>query len=271
MSIIWLMSSQDKDLQVTAEKALTLAVASKSALHVLHYDAVSKKSNTNGFPSWRETMLNKAASLGCVCIFTEVPVKKMVTLVLNQIKEEQATLLLVNDEVPGKTHPLFDDLAQFPVPILLLTNHRWPADLDVYAAVDPLQETERPSQLDNVIVEVSKQIAKALKAKVSLVHCIQMQPLSVPHQNTIQQIHREKIRDFADFHQILHKRSHLLKGAPEDALPEFVVGQGGGILTLGLMSRSLLETFWVGSTTTPFLENPPCDLLLVTDHHFEVN
>ncbi|MFT5756998.1 MAG: nucleotide-binding universal stress UspA family protein [Alteromonadaceae bacterium] len=76
-------------------------------------------------------------------------------------------------------------------------------------------------------------------------------------------MHQEGLKEFAEQFNIKKSQYTLLDGLPEDALKSYIHNNQIDILSMGLVNRSALDKFWVGSTTSHFLYEPPCDLLLI--------
>jgi nucleotide-binding universal stress UspA family protein len=76
-------------------------------------------------------------------------------------------------------------------------------------------------------------------------------------------MHHEGLNIFAEKNRLPDEQCVLLEGIPEDALSSYVNKHHVDIIVIGLVARNKLEQFWVGSTTSALLCDPPCDMLLI--------
>ncbi len=173
------------------------------------------------------------------------------------------SLLVIDDQPRAQRHPVFQQFSKLSASVLLLTPQAWHDPITIASAVDPLHEHARPTQLDHHIVSVTSAWRKPLQASLFLVHCCFTPPVFLEHRKTIMGIHRDGLNEFARKSNIPDEETVMLEGIPEHALPRWVKTHEIDILALGIVARSRLESFWVGSTTTALLDEPPCDMLLI--------
>ncbi len=176
-----------------------------------------------------------------------------------------STLLILEDQLRAQRHPIFQVFQKIPSPILLLTKKPWSKPLNTLAAVDPLHEHARADDLDRRIVLMAKLWSKYFAVKWKVVHCCYVPPVIIKHSKMITAMHAEGLADFADKLIIPKDKTILLQGNPEYALPKLINKNDTNLLILGLVARNRLEQFFVGSTTSALLDEPPCDMLLLPD------
>jgi nucleotide-binding universal stress UspA family protein len=79
---------------------------------------------------------------------------------------------------------------------------------------------------------------------------------------------RRAEEDFARFKGSLGERgsgarAEMLRGEPEDVIPEFVVAEGIDLVVMGSVARSGISGFIIGNTAERVLPRLPCSLLVV--------
>ncbi|WP_045860852.1 universal stress protein [Teredinibacter purpureus] len=179
------------------------------------------------------------------------------------LNAQEKNLLIIDNQPPGKRHSIFQQLGQLPCSVLLLTTTSWHTPFKVVAAVDPLHENARPKTLDTSIVKWAKKWGGRLDANWQLIHCCFVPGVFLEHKTAILGIHREGLDDFAKESAVKASQTTLLQGNPENVLPEYIKANHSDLLVIGLVARTRLGHFWVGSTTSALLESPPCDMLLI--------
>jgi nucleotide-binding universal stress UspA family protein len=70
--------------------------------------------------------------------------------------------------------------------------------------------------------------------------------------------------------QLLPQESqcHLLAGAPEDAIPEFIHAHGVDLLVMGTVARSGLDGYLIGNTADRILDQVDCAILALKPDAF---
>ncbi|CEA06102.1 putative universal stress protein [Pseudomonas saudimassiliensis] len=165
-----------------------------------------------------------------------------------------------------------------PVPLWLVKQ----ADNAVRAigvSVDPLHEADKPAALDYKLLATGRALAAATGAQVQTIHCYNPLPHTLAFDTglvadydgyaaEVQQHHDQALRAFAVQAGVAANELHLLKGYPEQAIPEFIAQQGIDLLIMGAISRSRLDSALVGHTAERLLDEVPCDVLIVKPDGF---
>ncbi len=171
-------------------------------------------------------------------------------------------------------------IRELPVPLMLTKPAVWQAGFRVAAALDPGHQDDKPAKLDRELVEVAAGIAAAMRGEVLAVHAFNVVSLiagmaaaGCGHMNapfvdaglidTVREFHRRELQVLLAGYPAFEGREALIEGAPEMALPEFVVQQKIDLLVTGAVSRSPLRRLVVGSTAERLLDRLPCDILVV--------
>ena len=165
-----------------------------------------------------------------------------------------------------------------PVPLWLVKQPDTPLR-NICAAVDPLHETDKPAALDRKLVETARGLASVTGATVHAAHCYNPLPHTLAFDTglvadydgyaaQIEHQHADALSAFADELGLTSAQRHLLRGFPEQAIPEFVTQNGIDLLVMGAISRSRLENALVGHTAERLLEEVPCDMLIIKPDGF---
>lgn len=150
---------------------------------------------------------------------------------------------------------------------------------NICATVDPLHEADKPAALDHKIVETARKLASVTGASMHAVHCYNPLPhtlafdtgLVVDYDGYAAQIQRQHADAFSAFASnmgLTADQQHLLRGFPEQAIPEFASQHDINLLVMGAISRSRLENALIGHTAERLLDEVPCDMLIIKPDGF---
>ena len=236
----------------------------------------------------REEALDKlAANLrtkGHTVNTTAVWGKRFERHILKAIHEQQPDLVLKT----GQRHSMLKRL--------ILSNSDWflirycPAPLwlvkqpdaglsTICASIDPMHEADKPAALDHKILATARALAEVSGARLQAVHSYNPLPHTLAfdsglvtnydsYATEIQQVHSEAFGAFATASGLTADQQHLLRGYPEQAIPEFTEKNGVDLLVLGAISRSRMENALIGHTAERLLDEVPCDMLIVKPDGF---
>ncbi|WGK60592.1 universal stress protein [Halopseudomonas sp. SMJS2] len=249
-------------------------------------DALAKARSTllghreQGLARLAEPLRNK----GCTVNTTVVWGKRYERHILRAIHEQQPDLVL-------KTTHHHNLLKR-----LVLTNADWylirhcPAPLwlvkqpenglkAIGVSVDPLHEADKPAALDYKLLTTGRALAANTGAQVHAIHCYNPLPHTLAfdtglvadydgYATQVQQHHMEAFREFSAQTGMSENEQHLLRGYPEQAIPDFIAQQAIDLLVMGAISRSRIESALVGHTAERLLDDVPCDVLIVKPDGF---
>ena len=147
------------------------------------------------------------------------------------------------------------------------------------ASVDPLHEADKPAALDSKLVAITRALASATGADFQVVHCYSPLPHTLAfdagliadyegYTADVERYHAEGFRSFTASEGIAEDRQHLLRGYPEQVIPDYVEQNNISLLVMGAISRSRLESALVGHTAERLLDEVACDLLIVKPDGF---
>lgn len=186
-----------------------------------------------------------------------------INLLNDELSKSKNSLLIVEDAPANKRHPVFQTLTEIDSTVLILSHKAWKKPLKILGAVDPLHEHDRPAKIDDNIVKNLKRWEEAFNLKWGVAHCCYISSVLSKYKNKVLSIHKEALHEFSEKWHIKDEQSTLLDGKPENALMTYIDQEHIDILFIGLVNRNIIDRFWVGSTTSSFLSNPSCDLLLI--------
>ena len=160
-----------------------------------------------------------------------------------------------------------------PVPLLLVKDRKLAAEPVVLAAVDPLNEHDKPAALDERIYTFSAELARTLRGHLHVVHSYGT-PLGAElppgAMKLIADEHRAAMKRFLDTHAALEGRPHLYEGMAHECLQQAAKEHAADIVVMGAVARSGLKRLFIGSTAERVLDRLPCDLVIIKPLEFEV-
>jgi universal stress protein E len=160
-----------------------------------------------------------------------------------------------------------------PAPLLLVKDRSLAAEPNVLAAVDPLNEHDKPAALDDRIFGFAADLARVLRGHLHVVHSYATPMGAELPPNVVEiiaQEHRAAMTRFLDSHPVLGGRSHLYEGLAHECLQKAAKEYGADFMVMGAVARRGLERLFIGSTAERVLDRLPCDLVIIKPLEFEV-
>lgn len=151
------------------------------------------------------------------------------------------------------------------------------------AAIDPLNEHDKPAALDDEILVLSKALADVTAGSVHAFHSFDPRiavatatanayiPVSLPFDEIEEQMreqHEKRFDEVIEFHGIAKEKGHLIAGLTHEELPQLASGIDADVVVMGAVSRNRLKRLFIGATAERTLEHLPCDLLIVKPDWF---
>jgi universal stress protein E len=164
-----------------------------------------------------------------------------------------------------------------PVPLWLVKGGAMPSQ-KIMAAVDPLNENDKPASLDKEILAQAAALVTAMSGELHIYHAydampaiakagaLAMSPTPVPVAELNAKVKHEHAAAFDELIAGLDLppgQQHLMAGSVVDTLPALSRQLQAGLVVLGSLARSRLKQAVVGSTAERILEHMACDLLIV--------
>jgi len=170
-----------------------------------------------------------------------------------------------------------------PVPLWLVKPHEIAAKPTFVAAIDPLNEHDKPAALDDEILVLSKTLAEVVSGAVHAFHSYDPRiavatatanayiPVSLPFDEIEKQMHEQHEKRFsevAEFHGLDDKHAHLIAGLTHEELPILANKMNADVVVMGAVARNRWKRLFIGATAERTLEHVPCDLLIVKPDWF---
>ena len=170
-----------------------------------------------------------------------------------------------------------------PVPLWLVKPDQDFVKPSIVAAVDPINEHEKPALLDNSILSEAFKLARGLGGLVHAVHTYDVTPAiaaasgaafgPVPIATdgitaSIEQAHSSAFTELADRFDVSPVRRHLKVGSATELLPAISRELSADLIIMGAVARSRLQRVIVGSTAERTLDHLPCDVLIMKSENF---
>ncbi len=164
-----------------------------------------------------------------------------------------------------------------PCPLMLVKpGTRYPYKR-IAAAVDPMHEHDKPTELDRVILDVAGELAKRCEAQFHVVHaflpvsaavCASAVPGAVIYpidisEEVIEQAHREALANLVETAGRKPDQIHMLAGRTNEVLQQLVAEQDIDLVVMGAVARNRLKRIFLGSTAERVLEHLDSDVLVV--------
>lgn len=162
------------------------------------------------------------------------------------------------------------------VPLLLIRPKPWSSSLVVVTALDPLQNKQRPANLDDAVLRSGESLVEHLGGSLHLFSAYQELPTSVVFDDTqmlnfedlrsrLAEQHRQAMDDLLAGHGLgqAAPQVHLAHGEVHKELPRYATEVVADILVMGGMERDTTSRLFVGSTTENVLDHLEADVLVV--------
>jgi universal stress protein E len=170
-----------------------------------------------------------------------------------------------------------------PTP-LWLVKPREIAEQPVFvAAIDPLNQHDKPAALDDEILQLSKRLGEKVGGAVHAFHSYDPRiavatatanayiPVSLPFDEIEKQMHEDhekRFNEITSFHDIADSNAHLVAGLTHEELPLLADKLEADVVVMGAVARNRWKRLFIGATAERTLEHLPCDLLIVKPDWF---
>lgn len=152
------------------------------------------------------------------------------------------------------------------------------------AAIDPMNDHDKPAALDNDILILVKALADKTGADVRAFHSFDPRiaiatatansyiPVSLPFdeiETQIREQHEKRFNEITEFHNIDHDKAHLIAGLTHEELPQLAADINATVVVMGAVARNRWNRLFIGATAEQTLDQLPCDLLIVKPDWFK--
>ena len=171
-----------------------------------------------------------------------------------------------------------------PAPLWLVKPRAIAAKPRFIAAVDPLHERAKPTELDDRIIAAAKQVCYPLNGELHVFHAFDVTPALTPPMDSmamplpIREIteamrarHTKAVHELTDPHGIARDCVHVHEGSTREVLVRLTDELHADVVVMGAVSRRGLKRLFVGNTAEEVLDKLPCDLLIVKAAGFKTN
>lgn len=161
-----------------------------------------------------------------------------------------------------------------PAPLLLVNEHSSSYPQRILAAVDPFDTHDKPSELNDEVLDAALAMAYQCDAAVHVAHAYQYLPSAAPMGaetafadaklfEQIREDHRRQFLDFGRSHSIPEDRMHLVEGEPADVIAKLAEDINADLVVLGTVARRGLKRVLMGSTAEEILGAVRCDVMVL--------
>jgi len=171
-----------------------------------------------------------------------------------------------------------------PAPLWLVKPHELADPPIIVAAIDPMNQHDKPAALDDEILHLSKLLGSSVSGKVHAFHSYDPRiavatatanayiPVSLPFDEIEKQMHEDHEKRFNEitaFHGLEDSNAHLVAGLTHEELPAIADTLKADVVVMGAVARNRWKRLFIGATAERTLEHLPCDLLIVKPDWFQ--
>ena len=170
-----------------------------------------------------------------------------------------------------------------PMPLWLVKPNVFGDAPAFIAAIDPMNEHDKPAALDDQILQLCKMLTDRVGGDVHAFHSYDPRiavatatanayiPVSLPLDEIEQQMHEDHQKRFGEitsFHGLDDDKAHLVSGLTHEELPLLAEKLDAAVVVMGAVSRNRWKRLFIGATAERTMEHLPCDLLIVKPDWF---
>ena len=171
-----------------------------------------------------------------------------------------------------------------PMPMWLVKSNEFGDAPAFIAAIDPMNEHDKPAALDDEILQLSKMLAGHVGGEVHAFHSYDPRiavatatanayiPVSLPFDEIEQQMHEDHQKRFGEItsiHDLDDDKAHLVSGLTHEELPLLAEKLGAAVVVMGAVARNRWKRLFIGATAERTMEHLPCDLLIIKPDWFQ--
>jgi len=171
-----------------------------------------------------------------------------------------------------------------PTRLWLVNAHDFSETPVFLAAIDPMNQHDKPAALDDEILQLSKLLADSVGGDVHAFHSYDPRiavatatanayiPVSLPFDEIEQQMHEDhqkRFKEITAFHKVDDDKAHLIAGLTHEELPAIAEKIAADVVVMGAVARNRWKRLFIGATAERTLEHLPCDLLIVKPDWFK--
>lgn len=173
-----------------------------------------------------------------------------------------------------------DLLRQCPAPLMLVRTGSPALPRRILAAVDPLDEHDRPHELNEQVLKAANRLAMQCDAQLDVVHAFEYIPPPVDGEfmsgwlpdftvaEELRSLHSEALQKLGKEFGVPKAHLYMLNGRPDHMIAEFVVGHKHDVVVMGTVQRNFLQRLALGSVAEGLLQRLDCDVLALKPEGF---
>lgn len=192
-------------------------------------------------------------------------------------EEFNADLILVSSTRHSSLTRLFlsntdwDILRHVCMPILFAHQYENKTYKNIIIAVESAYKNDGTKELEDRMIKIGKWLCEIFKGELHLAHAYPSQ-LTVPSMDYIipvelgeklKQEHKDSLSQLASRHNISEEHTHFLEDYPRIAIPKLATEIDSDLVIMGIVDRSFIDRFFIGSTAEYLLDHLDCDVLTV--------
>ena len=171
-----------------------------------------------------------------------------------------------------------------PAPLWLVKANDLADPPIIVAAIDPMNQHDKPAALDDEILHLSKLLGSSVGGEVHAFHSYDPRiavatatanayiPVSLPFDEIEQQMHEDhekRFNEITSFHGLADTNAHLVAGLTHEELPAIAHSLKADVVVMGAVARNRWKRLFIGATAERTLEHLPCDLIIVKPDWFQ--
>jgi hemoglobin-like flavoprotein len=196
--------------------------------------------------------------------FVEVTNANNINSVLKLVHNHHSTLMIFESSQGISRHSVLQRLTKLPLKLLLISQSQWSMDMRFLAAVDTARDDCRAQAKNIEIINVTREWSNNLNGSWQVMHTCDISPHSPNSYLKINRLQETQFAKFCHTNSVHINKRMFLEGKAAHVLQACAKEEKVDILTLGLPTKNRLASFWTRSITTTLIDNPPCDMLLLT-------
>jgi universal stress protein E len=171
----------------------------------------------------------------------------------------------------------FELIRRCPVPLLIVKGHAAWRSPRILAALDPFHANDKPSRLDDEIVDAAQALAALTRGSVHAAHVYRPYPANsivspggvavfaadAAQESAHEAAIRRRFREVLGRYGIARTKAHLVCGDPSNEIPALARSIRAGLVVMGAVSRTGLKRIFIGNTAEHVLDSLRCDVMVV--------
>lgn len=156
-------------------------------------------------------------------------------------------------------------------PVMIVGNKSWQAKGHILTAIETCKSNQQHQQLNQCLLDDTRQLAMLLENDIHLVNCYQLDDLSmsvnpVKHCSSDlqqKQQHWQRLLESAEGYELEHDHLHLEQGLPDHVIPHVAHQCNANMLIIGAGEHHGLISELKGHTSSVIIDQLKCDILAI--------